>query len=341
MMRLTTLIAILALTVPAAAQVAGPFAPPPPTLKRAVTVTDDIVRIGDLVDHAGALESVPIFRAPELGGSGAVSIARIRQALAAHDLANLESAGLSEVVVTRASRTIARKAFETGIAGAFAIQGGGRDPGKLAVRFDHHVGTIHVESDAMGDVQIVRAQFDQRSGRFDIAFALPGTQRRPPLRFTGTVVEMTEAAVPTRTLARGDVLRAADIAIELRPKAEVTGEVLVTAEQVLGQAARLPLRAGQTVRAADLMKPELVHRNETVIITYSVPGIVLTMRGKALEGGTRNEIVNVLNIQSKRTIQATVTGQGHVTVTGTTPRHVANATLPAAAVNGARTARAE
>ena len=70
------------------------------------------------------------------------------------------------------------------------------------------------------------------------------------------------------------------------------------------------------------MKPELVQRNETVTIIYEVPGIVLTMRGKALEAGAEGDIINVLNVQSKRTIQATVTGPGRVTVSR---RHAAAA----------------
>ena len=54
------------------------------------------------------------------------------------------------------------------------------------------------------------------------------------------------------------------------------------------------------------MKPEIVQRNEAVTLVYEVPGIVLTMRGKALEAGAEGDIVNVLNVQSKRTVQGTV-----------------------------------
>jgi flagellar basal body P-ring formation protein FlgA len=43
-----------------------------PALRANVTVTGDIVRIGDLVDNAGAVAEVPIFRAPDLGTRGAV-----------------------------------------------------------------------------------------------------------------------------------------------------------------------------------------------------------------------------------------------------------------------------
>ncbi len=38
------------------------------------------------------------------------------------------------------------------------------------------------------------------------------------------------------------------------------------------------------------------------------------------------DVVNVLNVQSKRTIQATVSGPGRVNVTAATPRVASNAT---------------
>ena len=41
---------------------------------------------------------------------------------------------------------------------------------------------------------------------------------------------------------------------------------------------------------------------------------MLTVRGKALEAGAEGDIVGVLNIQSKRTVQGTVTGPGRVTI---------------------------
>ena len=62
---------------------------------------------------------------------------------------------------------------------------------------------------------------------------------------------------------------------------------------------------------------------------YEVPGIVLTMRGKALESGAEGDLVSVLNVNSKRTIQGVVTGPGRVTVMGPArPQHVAPRGLP-------------
>ena len=44
------------------------------------------------------------------------------------------------------------------------------------------------------------------------------------------------------------------------------------------------------------------------------------MRGKALEGGTEGDVVNVLNLQSKRTVSGVVTGRGQVSIAVATPR---------------------
>jgi flagella basal body P-ring formation protein FlgA len=126
--------------------------------------------------------------------------------------------------------------------------------------------------------------------------------------------ETVEAAVPTRALARGDILKSTDIAIERRPKSEFTAEAPVLVTETVGLAIKRPVRAGQPLRSADLMKPEIVKKSEMVLMRYEVPGIVLTLRGQALDNGTEGDVVNVLNLQSKRTIQGIVTGPGQVTI---------------------------
>jgi flagella basal body P-ring formation protein FlgA len=57
-------------------------------------------------------------------------------------------------------------------------------------------------------------------------------------------------------------------------------------------------------------------QNEMVTIVYEVPGIGLSVRGKAIDSGADGDVVNVLNLQSKRTVQGTVTGPGRVTIAG-------------------------
>ena len=80
-------------------------------------------------------------------------------------------------------------------------------------------------------------------------------------------------------------------------------------------------RAGETKQTlkvlhkiADLAKPDLVQRDQSVTLIYESTGLFLTIRGKALEGGTEGDVVSVMNLQSKRTVSGVVTGRGQVSV---------------------------
>ncbi len=321
-----TIAALLTLTLPAAAQVTGSLGPASPTLKRNVTASGEIVHIGDLIDNAGPAAQIPIFRAPDLGSTGSVPVQRILDAARAHDVRGVDTAGISEVTVTRASRSITAKEIEERIAQALAGQRGMNGTTHIMVKLDREMRTLHVEPAATEPLQVARLSHDPRSGYFDITLELPGSAaaRRAPLRFTGTAVETLEAAQLARPLARGEIIQRADIVMERRPKAEVGSDFVSDAGLAVGLSVRRALRPGQVLRQADLMKPELVQRNENVTLIFEAGGILLTSRGKALESGAEGDVVNVLNGQSKRTVQGTVTGSGTVTVSSMTPRIVAN-----------------
>jgi flagella basal body P-ring formation protein FlgA len=184
---------------------------------------------------------------------------------------------------------------------------------------------VHVEPAT--ELRIARLTFEPRSGRFDVVFERPGPTRNL-IRLTGTYAETFEAAVLTRPLTLGEVVKSVDVTVVRRPKTEFGANIVTSPAQAVGLAARRALRPGDLIRQTDLAKPEVVARNESVTITYDVPGITLTIRGKALEAGAQGEVFNVLNEQSKRSIQATVAGRGHVIVTAPTRVHI---TAPAPA----------
>jgi flagella basal body P-ring formation protein FlgA len=80
------------------------------------------------------------------------------------------------------------------------------------------------------------------------------------------------------------------------------------------------MHAGQPLRTADLLKPDLVQRDQSVTVIYESPGLYLTTRGKALDNGTEGDVVNVLNPLSKRTVTGIVSGRGQVTIQVATPK---------------------
>ena len=125
-------------------------------------------------------------------------------------------------------------------------------------------------------------------------------------------------------IERGAVLKDGDVGIERRARADVGRDIVVDLSQAVGLAARAALQPGRPLRSAELMKPELVSRNETVTLVFEIPGILLTVRGKALDGGAEGDTISVLNEQSKRTVQGVVVGPGRVMISSRQPKLAAN-----------------
>jgi flagella basal body P-ring formation protein FlgA len=309
--------AITMLALSAAA--AGAADQPRPRLKSSVTVTGDIVRIGDLIANAGIVADVPIFRAPDLGTTGVVSAQAVLAAVRAHALVGLDPGNVHEVMVTRASRTIAPEQIEERIAAALSMQYSLGRPKDLALRFDNDLNAVHVEPTVKDEPRIARISYDPRSTRFDAVVAIPS---RRPLRLTGHVTAMEEVAMVARTLAHGDVLKQGDVVMTRRPRRETPSDAITDRNRAVGLAARNTLQPGRPLRSADLMKPELVRHHEMVMLIYQVPGIMLTVRGRATEGGAEGDIIGVLNEQTKRIVHGVVIGSGRVMI-GTGPTQIA------------------
>ena len=287
-----------------------------PALKSTVLVSSDIVRIADIVANADADKAdIAIFRAPDLGQTGTVRVAAVIEALRPHDV-EIETRGLSEISVTRASRMIGASEIKRRIAEIAAERLRIADLDNIAVTLDAPVPMLHLDPAESGPLMPQRMTFEHRTGRFDISFSFADSQ----LRVTGKAQETQDAVILTRTMARGDVLRDSDLAIEKRPKTELQGDVVGDIGSAVGMALQVPLRAGHAIRTTDLTRPQLVKRGEPVMLVYEVPGISLTARGKAEEVGSLGDTINVLNVQSKRIIQGVVSGPAQVTVTSLTPR---------------------
>lgn len=311
---LATISTLLALALPAAA--ADDFIAAP-TLRASVTVTSDVVRIGDLIDNAGSAALIPVYRSPDLGTTGALPVAQVLSVLRAKQVIGVMTGDIKEVQVTRLARTLASKDIENAVAAALERRFGLGEAANLTVTLDRSVAEMRLDASNTGALQPAATRYDARSGRFDIVFEIANDSNPAPtkLRFTGTAIETVEVAVLTRDIDRADLLKSSDLSLERRPKAEVAGEPAAR-DRSIGMQLRRPMRAGTPIRLADIVKPDFVVRDQAVTIIYQVPGLYLTTRGKAVESGAEGDIVSVLNLQSKRTLTGVVTGRGQVTVQG-------------------------
>ena len=303
---------------------------PVPVLRAAVSVTSDVVRIGDVIDNAGTAAQIAIYRAPDPGTTGTLPAAQVLNALRAHQVIGVDTKGVRNVAVTRLARTLDADDIELQIAVALEHRNGLGDAKDLSLTFDTNLRAVQLDATNNGAINPVATRFDPRNGRFDVTLEVGNDSGAAPahLRFTGTAVETVEAAVLARDVDRNTLLKFSDIVMERRPKAEV-GNDAANHDRVIGMQTRRQMRAGQPLHGADLTKPDLVQRDQAVTLIYQTAGVYLTVRGKATEAGTDGDVVTVLNLQSKRTVSGVVVGRGQVSVSPVTPvaqRRLASAT---------------
>jgi flagellar basal body P-ring formation protein FlgA len=317
------LAAALILVLPAPALAGDAAAIVAPVLRANVAVTSDIVHIGDVIDNAGPAAQIAIYRAPDLGTTGSLPTAQVLTALRAHQVIGVDTRNIKQVTVTRLARNIDSKDIQEGIAHALEHRNGLGEAANLSLTFDRDIQDLHLDASNTGAMQPTIVRYEPRSNRFDVTFEIANDSGAAPakLRFTGTAIEMVEAAVLTRNIERTEILKSSDLMVERRPKAEIGGDAAVR-DRALGMQVRRSMRAGQALKAADLVKPDLVQRDQGVTLIYQSAGLYLTTRGKAVDSGTEGDVVSVVNLQSKRTVTGVVTGRGQVTIQIATPQPV-------------------
>lgn len=285
-----------------------------PRLRGDITVEKDLATIGDFFQNAGHLALTPLFQTPDLGRSGTVSAAFVIERAMASGLANPDSNGFADVIVRRASVQITPQMFTEMLRDALAERIGVADPDSLDLHFASRLPQEDADPTAPVPLYLEELHFASRSGRFDARFSIRQGRRDKTVSIAGSAAETVEVAVLTRRLSRGETVTRRDLATKRIPRNLLNENSITDLNNIVGLVARRGQAADRPLASRDFQAPLMVKRREKVIITYSTPGMFLTVQGQALEDGAEGDTVEILNTQSHRRIEATVTGPGRVTV---------------------------
>ncbi|WP_331303104.1 flagellar basal body P-ring formation chaperone FlgA [Methylobacterium oryzae] len=303
-------------------------------LRGDVTARGDILTLADLVEGAPErLAARPLFRAPALGATGTIQTRRIVDAAAALGLNGLETGGRLQIAVQRAARRLGPPELEAALKRGLE-SGYGLDPRNVAVRFDGDGPTLLAPLDLEGQAVALDLTYDARTRR--VAGLVSLGERQASQRVSGVVVELREVAVLARNLNRGEPVKEGDVTLERRPREAVAPDAQGSTTAILGEVAQNTLTAGTVLRVTDTAPPELVARGENVTIVYETPSISLSMRGLSNDSGRMGAVVNVVNVASKKILQATVIGPGRVSVSPSPAAQQAAAGAPVQATASLR-----
>ncbi len=133
-------------------------------------------------------------------------------------------------------------------------------------------------------------------------------------RVTVHVAKRQLAAVATRDLRRGDVIRSGDLEIREVKLTRDQGLLVGKISDVIGQVVKGSLREGHVVSMDDVEPPLFVRRNEIVQVKVVSGGLLVQTFGRALDDGALGEFVRVRNETSKETYFARVIGSRQATL---------------------------
>ncbi|KPF66294.1 hypothetical protein IP69_15190 [Bosea sp. AAP35] len=318
-----------------AALAAGPVASAPQArrlqLRPEITLTHELVSFGDLIAGLPAeAAATAAFRAPALGETGTIQLARIVDAARAagfiREAGEIENHGAAQVVVSRAARRIMASDIEAAV--KIGLQERyGIDARAFALAIDGGAPAIAVEPELTGEVTVTDLSYDARARRLQARIGVPGSMalRLKPVRIGGQLVETVEVVVPRRAIARGETLTRDDVTIERRPRDGQVSDLVADPRAAVDKVATRALMAGLPLRGSDVRREEIVAKGDLVTIIYESRGLTITMRGKAGEAGAMGDVVTVTNPQSKRVLQGTVSGPGRISVQPSSAGRVAAA----------------
>ncbi|MES9816807.1 MAG: flagellar basal body P-ring formation chaperone FlgA [Candidatus Thiodiazotropha sp.] len=120
--------------------------------------------------------------------------------------------------------------------------------------------------------------------------------------------------ITKRDLARGQAITTADVKLEISDTTHLLRGYYESVDQVLGRTLKRALRRDKVVTPTSLVVQKTVSRGEQVTILAAAGGIEVRMQGKAMKNGNPGDLIPVVNVKSKKKLQARVISQGLVEV---------------------------
>lgn len=285
----------------------------PLILRAAVTVDDNLVRLGDLFVGAGGKAEVGIGHAPAPGRRVVFNARLLYRIAKAHGLDWRPLSIHDHVVVERESIVIDGEEIERHILEALVDKG--VDPGRVTIELGTPGLRLHLAADANPTVAVDVVAYDPRSGRFTAVVVAPSDDPAArQVRVSGRLHEVTEVPVLADRVMRGEVIAADDVEwLRLRTD-RLPSNTVLDADGLIGLTPKRTLRPGQPVRVSDVRRPIIVPKGGLVTLFLTASGMQLTVRGRALEDGGQGDAIRVANAQSHTLVEGIVTGVGRVAI---------------------------
>lgn len=314
-MRRRALALLPLLALPAHAQGLEEGLPPAP--RPLVVAEGATLRLGELFENAGDAGRAVLGAAPIPGRRMMLDAAQLAGIARRYNLGWRPLSGEERSIIERPGLPLPREEVEARLREELVRLG--MDP-EAELELPGFV-PPSVPLGTLPQVMLEAASYDSGTRRFaaTLAVAADGMASWRG-RVTGRALPTAPVVVATRRLAVGDIVGPEDLR-EIRLRSErVRPGAAQQAEEVVGRQLRRPIAANLPFVLVDLVAPQIIARNQIVLMMLDGPGLTMTAQGRAMSAAARGERVPVMNLASHSIVEAEAIGPGRVrVVTGSVP----------------------
>jgi flagella basal body P-ring formation protein FlgA len=180
--------------------------------------------------------------------------------------------------------------------------------------FDNHALEIDLPADQNTDFTLANFSYDASSKRFR-ADLTAQTERGPFVQsVTGHVAVKRTVPILAHRVEAGMTISENDLDWQQVPEERITADIITEGSQLVGRELRRDTAEGEILHAHDVVSPRLVLRGALVTMKIETPFITVTAQGKSQQDGAQGDTVRVVNTQSNRVVEGTVTGPGTIEI---------------------------
>ncbi|MGC4077422.1 MAG: flagellar basal body P-ring formation chaperone FlgA [Rubrivivax sp.] len=282
-----------------------------PVLKSQVSINHPVITVGDMFDDAGLLAERALFRAPEPGTTGIVSLDAVRAAATRAGLTDYVAEGVLSVRVERQVTLIGADTLQKLIRDDLARRGLVAADVEVDTRFDTPDISFRAEN-VPSPISLTSLDYQAGAAMFSARFEIAGIAL--PVDVSGRIDLMVEVPHLISSLKAGDTITAADLDMQKVPVGYADQSGVIGFDELIGKQMRRASRAGVMLKASDVTEPLAVKRNTQVTVRlYSGP-LTLTMIGQSLGDATAGQTVQVMNSVSRKILTGVAAADGTVQV---------------------------
>lgn len=273
-----------------------------------VTVTDDVIRVGDVFEGVQYNADFVLAPAPLPGKELIWDSRTLLRVATAFDLPWRPSSVTDRVSIRRMANMISTAMLKSEIKHALAEKG---VTGEFEVDFANGtVSQIILPHDVDPYVNVTDFSFNPTRKTFTATIETPSANDGQSVKtqIVGQAHPLVNIPVLKSTARRGETISRNDITTLAVRQDDITSDFVVSVDELVGMTPARIVRGGMPVDRGDLNKPLLVNRGEMVTMRLNNGPIKVTATARAMERGTKGDIIKLMNVSSKRTVEAQITG---------------------------------